>query len=202
VSQPYTLPLGSLAPDFDLKGTDGNRYEFAGVAGSVGTVVMFTCNHCPYVLGSDANTAALAIRFAENGINFVAINSNSEGTYAEDGFEGMAERMEREAFPWPYLHDETQAVALAYGALRTPHFFLFDADRRLVYTGRAIDTPKDWTLATSFELESAIEALIAGEDISISQTNPIGCNIKWDGKERHWMPPEACDLPIIVPGAK
>lgn len=195
----FTLSLGSKAPDFNLLGTDGNRYHFSDIAGKVGTVVMFTCNHCPYVLGSDAHTAALAIRFAEDGIGFVAINSNSEGTYAEDGFEGMQERMAREAFPWPYLHDESQEVALAYGALRTPHFFLFDHDRTLVYTGRSIDTPKDWTQATSYDLETAIESLIAGSPIPVAQTNPIGCNVKWSGKERHWMPPEACDLPVVKP---
>lgn len=197
MSSPFTLEIGAMAPDFRLPATDGGTYNYGDLRGASGTVVMFTCNHCPYVLGSDAHTAALAIKFAERGVVFVAINSNSAKTYADDGFDGMQARMAREAFPWKYLHDESQDVARAYGALRTPHFFLFDSSDRLVYTGRSIDSPRDWTQATTSELEDAIEALLAGQEISVAQTNPIGCNVKWDGKDAHWMPAEACDLPLI-----
>ena len=83
---------------------------------------------------------------------------------------------------------------MAYGALRTPHFFVFDRDRKLVYTGRAVDSPRDVTRITVNDLERALDELLAGNDISVPLTNPIGCNVKWEGKDKHWMPPEACDL--------
>ena len=106
----------------------------------------------------------------------------------------MAERMKEHNFPWKYLYDESQDVAVAYGALRTPHFFVFDKDRKLVYTGRAIDNPKDWSLATTNELEDAIDSALTGSEIALPVTNPLGCNVKWDGKDAHWMPADACDL--------
>jgi len=190
----FTLQIGTEAPAFGLPATDGRRYalEDFGEAGVL--VVFFTCNHCPYVIGSDEGTRAIAERFAGRGVKFVAINSNSRNTYAEDGFEHMVARMDEFKFPWLYLHDESQEVAEAYGALCTPHFFVFDAARKLVYTGRAIDNPRAWERATTHELADALEAHLAGKPIAVAVTNPIGCNVKWDGKERHWMPPEACDL--------
>ncbi len=190
----FTLQIGTEAPAFGLPATDGRRYalEDFGEAGVL--VVFFTCNHCPYVIGSDEGTRAIAERFAGRGVKFVAINSNSRNTYAEDGFEHMVARMDEFKFPWLYLHDESQEVAEAYGALCTPHFFVFDAARKLVYTGRAIDNPRAWERATTHELADALEAYLAGKPIAVAVTNPIGCNVKWDGKERHWMPPEACDL--------
>jgi peroxiredoxin len=117
-------------------------------------VVFFTCNHCPYVIGSDEATRATADKFMPQGVAFVGINSNSPNTYAEDSFPHMVERMDQYKFPWKYLHDATQDVARAYGALRTPHFFVFDADRKLVYTGRGVDTPRDATQATVFDLDT------------------------------------------------
>lgn len=157
-------------------------------------VVFFTCNHCPYVTGSDEHTRRVAEAYAERSVRFVAINSNSANTYAQDSFEAMVRRMAEHRFPWLYLHDETQEVALAYGALRTPHFYVFDTDRKLVYTGRAIDFPRDHTQATVRDLEAALEDVLAGRTVGNPVTNPIGCNVKWDGKEAHWVPPEACDL--------
>ena len=97
-------------------------------------------------------------------------------------------------FPWVYLHDAAQDVARAYGALRTPHFFVFDRGRRLVYTGRGVDSPRDTSKMTVNDLERALGEITAGRPVSVPQTNPIGCNVKWDGKDKHWMPPEACDL--------
>jgi len=157
-------------------------------------VVFFTCNHCPYVIGSDENTRSIAEEFAGRGVRFVAINSNSKHTYAEDSFEHMVERMEQHQFPWTYLYDESQEVALAYGALRTPHFYVFDESRKLVYTGRAIDNPRNWEESTTHELVDALEAHLAGAPIALPVTNPIGCNVKWDGQPAKWMPPDACDL--------
>jgi peroxiredoxin len=191
--RPFTLPLGEAAPGFDLLGTDGKRYSLPDFKASL-LVVFFTCNHCPYVLGSDEDTHRIASDYAEKGVAFVAINSNSERTKPLDSFEGMQARMAEHGFPWTYLHDADQSVALAYGALRTPHFFVFDAERKLRYTGRAIDFPRDHTKATSRELREALDDLLAGQEVRTPVTNPIGCNVKWEGQDAHWMPAEACDL--------
>ena len=190
----FTLQIGEQAPSFTLPATDGQQYGLEDFSDAKVLVIFFTCNHCPYVIGSDEDTRAIAERFADQGVRFVAINSNSRNTYAEDDFEHMVARMEEHSFPWTYLHDESQQVAEAYGALRTPHFYVFDENRKLVYTGRAIDHPRDWTQSTTHELADALEALTAGRPVAVPVTNPIGCNVKWEGKDAHWMPPEACDL--------
>lgn len=194
----FTLSIGEEAPDFRLPATDGREYALADFEDADVLVVMFTCNHCPYVIGSDEDTRQIALDYAPKGVRFVAISSNSPRTYEADSFDNMAKRMEEHGFPWPYLFDATQQVALAYGALRTPHFFVFDGDRKLVYTGRAIDYPRDYRQATTRELRDALNDLLAGQEVKVSVTNPIGCNVKWEGKEAHWMPPEACDL-VPVP---
>lgn len=191
---PFTLPLGAKAPDFRLPATDGKTYSLADFADAKALVIFFTCNHCPYVLGSDEVTRRTAEKFIPRGVRFVGINSNSANTYAEDSFENMVKRMEQYKFPWVYLRDESQEVALAYGALRTPHFYVFDEERKLVYTGRGVDSPRDTSKMTVNDLENALEDLLAGRPIRVPLTNPIGCNIKWEGKDPHWMPPEACDL--------
>lgn len=190
----FTLQPGNKAPNFTLKATDGKMYSLSDFDKSKYIVIFFTCNHCPYVIGSDENTRALADSFAEESVEFVGINSNSPNTYPEDDYDHMVERMREHKFPWVYLYDETQDVARSYGALRTPHFYLFDTGRRLVYTGRAVDYPRDASKATTFELKQAIEQLISGKEILNPVTNPIGCNVKWDGKDAHWMPADACDL--------
>ena len=144
----FTLSLGEKAPDFALPATDGKTYRLSDFNNAKALVVFFTCNHCPFVLGSDELTRKSAEEYADKGVVFVGINSNSKKTYPEDSFENMVERMKQKKFPWLYLYDETQDVALAYGALRTPHFYVFDSDRKLVYTGRAVDNPKDTSLVT------------------------------------------------------
>lgn len=190
----FTLQIGEQAPAFSLPATNGNTYALEDFADSKVLVVFFTCNHCPYVIGSDEDTRAIAEQFADKGVRFVAINSNSKNTYAEDDFDHMVARMEECKFPWVYLYDEAQQVAETYGALRTPHFYVFDQDRNLIYTGRAIDNPRAWDASSTHELVDALNEHLSGQPISGPVTNPIGCNVKWDGKERHWMPPEACDL--------
>jgi peroxiredoxin len=190
----FTLRLGAPAPDFDLPATDGNNYSLSELTGGKALVVFFTCNHCPYVRGSDEDTRRIVEKYQRHGIEFVGINSNSVNTNEGDSFDAMVDRMRLERFPWIYLHDETQAVAKAYGALRTPHFFVFDTNGILVYTGRAIDKPRDYTQATEHDLENALDALLSGKPITTPLTNPIGCNVKWDGEDAHWMPAEACDL--------
>jgi peroxiredoxin len=190
----FTLQTGEPAPDFRLPATDGKTYALGDFASDPVLVVFFTCNHCPYVTGSDESTRRTAEKFAPRGVRFVAINSNSKNTYAEDDFPHMVERMREEKFPWIYLHDETQEVARAYGALRTPHFYVFDRDRKLIYTGRAVDNPRQAERSKTHELERALEEHLAGKPVSTPVTNPIGCNVKWEGREAHWMPADACDL--------
>lgn len=190
----FTLELGAKAPDFNLPATDGKTYRLADFDDAGVLVLFFTCNHCPYVIGSDEGTRKTAETYGPRGVRFVGINSNSPNTYAEDSFEHMVERMKEHRFPWVYLHDATQDVAREYGALKTPHFFVFDRERRLVYTGRAVDSPRNAGAITVHDLERALDEHLAGKPVSVPKTNPIGCNVKWDGKDAHWMPPEACDL--------
>ncbi len=190
----FTLEIGAPAPGFKLPATDGKTYALADFAAAKILVVFFTCNHCPYVIGSDEVTRATAEKYKDQGVRFVGINSNSQHTYAEDDFPHMVVRMQQHRFPWIYLRDETQAVAQAYGALRTPHFYVFDRSRQLVYTGRGVDNPRDTSQMKVNDLDRALAEITAGRPVSVPQTNPIGCNVKWVGQAAHWMPPEACDL--------
>ena len=190
----YTLELGEEAPNFEsLLSTDGRLYSRLDINKRLLKVVFFTCNHCPYVTGSDELTRSVALRF-QNEVEFVGINSNSKNTYEEDSYENMVLRMEEFNFPWLYLHDESQITAKDYGALKTPHFFVFNDSWRLIYTGRNTDNPRDTSQKTTNGLSSALEEAVQGKKISVPITNPIGCNIKWEGKPAHWMPAEACDL--------
>ncbi|MBN1598323.1 MAG: thioredoxin family protein [Bacteroidales bacterium] len=190
----YTLNVGDKAPDFLLKATDGKKYSLNNFSNEKYLVIFFTCNHCPYVLGSDEKTRQTADKFKNEHVRFIGINSNSPNTYPEDDFEHMVQRMEQYKFPWLYLYDETQEVALKYGALRTPHFFIFDSERKLVYTGRGVDSPRDPSRITVNDLDRVLTELTGHKEISIKVTNPIGCTIKWEGKDAHWMPADACDL--------
>lgn len=190
----FTLAIGQQAPDFSLRATDGKSYTLQDFAGKDPLVIFFTCNHCPYVLGSDEITRKTAERYILKGAAFVAINSNSASTIAEDSYDHMVHRMHHNKFPWVYLHDATQEVARKYGALRTPHFYVFDKERKLVYTGRGVDSPKNAAQVTVNDLDKALEDYVSGRPISKPITNPIGCNVKWAGKDKHWMPEDACDL--------
>ncbi len=190
----FTLPIGANAPDFNLKSTEGRNYSLSDFDACKYLVVFFTCNHCPYVLGSDEVTSQAAKKYASGDVCFVAINSNSANTYREDDYEHMVKRMEQYHFPWKYLHDESQDIARKYGALRTPHFFVFNSDRKLVYTGRALNSPKEGFAASINDLDRVLKELTEGKEVSIPLTNPIGCNIKWEGMDKHWMPEEAKDL--------
>ena len=190
----FTLQLGQEAPDFLLPATDGAEYSLSSFETFPYLVVFFTCNHCPYVLGSDEVTRQTALKYIPRGVGFVGINSNSANTYPEDDFDHMQQRMMEHQFPWIYLHDQTQEVALRYGALRTPHFFVFNMERKLVYTGRGVDSPRDASKIQENTLDLVLDALVLGASIPVAITNPIGCNVKWDGKDKHWMPEDACDL--------
>ena len=190
----FTLSIGDNAPDFLLTATNGKTYSLKDFSNFKGLVISFACNHCPFVTGSDDVTRKTANEFIPKGIGFVVINSNSVNTYAEDSFENMIKRMEINKFPWIYLRDESQDIARAYGALRTPHFYVFDEDRKLIYTGRGVDNPRLIEKMTVNDLEKALSEFVSGKSISNPVTNPIGCNVKWDGKDEHWMPEDACDL--------
>ena len=194
----FTLSIGDQAPDFSLPATDGKTYNLKDFSDANTLVVFFTCNHCPYVTGSDEVTRQTADKFADKGVVFVGINANSANTHADDDFDHMVQRMNEHQFPWKYLYDRSQEVALAYGALRTPHFYVFDAARKLVYTGRAVDNPKDTDAMTINDLENALNDVVGGKPVRTAVTNPLGCNLKWEGKDAHWIPADACDL---VPNA-
>lgn len=190
----FTLKIGEQAPDFSLPATDGKSYSLSDFNDADVLVVFFTCNHCPYVIGSDEVTRATADKFADKRVRFVGINSNSKNTYEEDDFDHMVERMEEHKFPWVYLRDESQDVARSYGALRTPHFFVFDKGRKLVYSGRGVDSPRETSRMTVNDLDRALDEIVSGKPVSVPLTNPIGCNVKWAGMDAHWMPSDACDL--------
>ncbi len=190
----FTLKIGDRAPDFKLPATDGKTYSLADFTQSRVLVIFFTCNHCPFVTGSDEVTRKTVEKFNNRSVAFIGINSNSEKTCEEDSFPHMVERMTAHRFPWVYARDKSQDVAKAYGALRTPHFFVFDGADRLIYTGRGVDNPRDTSKMTVNDLDRALDEHLAGKKISVPLTNPIGCNVKWEGMDTHWMPPEACDL--------
>ena len=202
----FTLSIGQPPPDFDLPGVDGKRYSLKNYADCRGLVVVFSCNHCPYVVGSEDRMIRFALEYAPKGVAFVAINSNETDNHPADSFEHMVERAREKGFPFHYLRDESQDVARAYGALRTPHYFLFGSDQLregggqgrggfgLVYTGRMDDNPRTAGAERVHNLTDAAEALLAGRRPAVEVTNPIGCNVKWKGKPAKWMPPEACDL--------
>jgi len=190
----FTLELGATAPDFSVTGTDGKNYSLADFESASTLVVFFTCNHCPFVVGSDEVTRATAEKFQDKGVAFIGINSNSEKTNPTDDFDHMVSRMKEHNFPWIYARDGSQEAAQAYGALRTPHFYVFDADRKLAYCGRGVDQPRDTSKIQVNDLEKALAEITAGQSVSVSLTNPIGCNVKWLDQDAHWMPADACDL--------
>jgi peroxiredoxin len=189
----FTIDIGQPAPDFDLPGVDGKNYSLADFADAP-VVVAFTCNHCPYVVGSEERIQAMADDYGPRGVALVAINSNEDENHPTDSFAHMITRAQERGFTFPYLRDATQDVAKAYGAQRTPHFFVLDRDRRVVYTGRMDDNPREADKATTRELRDALDQLLAGQPITVPVTDPIGCNVKWWGQDAHWMPKDLSDF--------
>lgn len=174
------LASGSPAPDFDLPGTDGKHWSLADCRGERGTLVMFICNHCPYVQAVLDRIISDAAELAGHGVGSVAIMPNDTGRYPEDGLAAMQDLSTRKAFPFPYLIDETQAVARAYGAVCTPDFFAFDASLKLRYRGR-IDGggPRAAPAGARRELFEAM-CMIARTGQGPAEQHPsIGCSIKW-----------------------
>jgi peroxiredoxin len=190
----FTLGLGQKAPDFDLPGVDGKRYSLASFKNAKVLVVVFWCNHCPYVVGTEERIKRFFADYSGKDVALVAINSNETDNHPGDSFDNMVSRARDKGFRFPYLRDETQQTALAYGGLRTPHFYVFDAQRNLRYTGRMDDNPRNPGKETTHELRDAVDAVLAGKLPPVQMTNPIGCNVKWKGQDSHWMPADACDL--------
>ena len=190
----FTLSLGEKTPKFNLPGVDGKNWSLDNFADAKILVVVFSCNHCPFVVGSEDRMNKFFADYSPRGVAMVAINSNETEGHPTDSLDHMKQRAREKGFKFPYVRDDKQDVALAYGALRTPHFYVFDHDRRLRYTGRMDDNPRNPGQETTHELRDAVDALLLGRKPPVELTNPIGCNVKWWGKERHWMPPEACDL--------
>jgi len=190
----FTLQIGESAPDFDLPGVDGENYSLNSFKNDMFLIVLFSCNHCPYVIGSEERMIQFYNYYRPRGVAMIAINSNETVGHPTDSFEHMVTHAAEKKLPFVYVRDDSQDVARAYGALRTPHYYVFDQDRKLRYTGRMDDNPRNPGMEKTHELRDAMDALLAGKKPPVEVTNPIGCNVKWQGKERHWMPPEACDL--------
>jgi peroxiredoxin len=190
----FTLQIGAKLPNFNLPGVDGKDHGPADFKDAKLLVVVFSCNHCPYVVGSEERMIQFASDYAAKGVRMVAINSNETEKHPTDSLEHMKQRAAEKKFPFAYLRDDTQEIALAFGALRTPHYYVFDADRKLRYTGRMDDNPRNPGKETTHELRDAVDAILAGKTPAVQLTNPLGCNVKWKGQDNHWMPAEACDL--------
>ncbi len=171
--------LGSPAPDFSLPGTDGQTYSLEDFSHADVLVVMFICNHCPYVKAVLDRLVHMANEFDPSDAAFVAISSNDVERYPDDSPEKMAELAEEKEFPFPYLYDESQEVARAYQAVCTPDFFVYDSERKLAYAGRLDDNWKEADKVTRQELKQAVVALLDGRRPSREQHPSMGCSIKW-----------------------
>ena len=175
------LPLGTHAPDFKLLDTvSGDTLSFHQINSDQGTVVMFICNHCPFVKHVFSGIVELANNYQSKGFGFVAISSNDVENYPDDSPELMAKVAQEESFSFPYLYDETQQVARAYDAACTPDFYIFDKNQKLVYRGQLDDSrPENGIPVTGKDMRSALDSILNHTEISATQKPSIGCNIKW-----------------------
>ena len=174
------LPLGTVAPDFHLPDTEGNRVSPEDYEESLALLVIFMCNHCPFVKHILDNLVDLLPEYQAKGVAVVAINANDVESFPEDRPERMAQLSREKGFTFPYLYDETQDVAMAYHAACTPDFFLFDAERKLVYRGQMDDSrPGNGIPVTGVDLRAALDAVLEGKEVPADQRPSIGCNIKW-----------------------
>lgn len=173
------LKIGSNAPAFNLPGTDSKNYSLESFKDSKVLVVMFTCNHCPYVRAYEGRLVSLQSLFKDKGVSFVAINSNDEENYPEDNFENMVKRAREKKYNFPYLRDKSQEVAKMFGASYTPEVFVFDGKRVLQYHGRIDDNWQEPDKVTKHNLKESIEAMLLGKPIARANTQAIGCTVKW-----------------------
>ncbi len=176
------LEPGHAAPDFDLPNANGavgpSRMSLADVMGEHGAIVVFECNHCPYVVASVGRLNAMAEHAAGLGIGFVGINSNDPVVYENDSWEHMVKRADG-GMPYPYLHDAEQTTAHAWGAERTPEVYLLNAAGDVVYRGRMDDSPRDPNAVEVEDLRLALDAMLAGQEPAVPRTESIGCSVKW-----------------------
>jgi len=175
------LPLGTKAPEFSLTDTVTDKtINLHALKGDKGTVIMFICNHCPFVKHVNPEIVKVAENYQDRGIAFAAISSNDVENYPQDAPPLMKETAKQEGYPFPYLYDETQETAKAYNAACTPDFYLFDSDLELVYRGQLDDSrPENGIPLTGNDLRNALDALLKGKTIDPDQKPSIGCNIKW-----------------------
>jgi peroxiredoxin len=174
------LPLGTAAPDFKLPDTGGKMVSLADFKGQPALLVVFICNHCPYVIHLRAGLAQLARDYLPRNVGMVGISSNDAANYPADSPDKMKEEAKKAGYLFPYLHDETQAVAKSYRAACTPDIFLFDKNQRLVYRGQFdASRPNNGIPVTGNDLRAALDAVLAGKAVSDKQIPSIGCNIKW-----------------------
>jgi len=175
------LALGTVAPEFSLLDTVSKKtMNLHALNGHKGTLIMFICNHCPFVIHVNPEISKMAIEYQKKGIHFIAISSNDVENYPEDGPHYMRIKAKAENYTFPYLYDEDQSIAKKYDAACTPDFFLFDGELKLVYRGQLDDSrPGNGLRLTGKDLRNAIENLLKGEAIDPNQKPSIGCNIKW-----------------------
>lgn len=174
------LQIGKKAPAFTgLLGTDGKKYSLSNFDDKKVLVVVFSCNHCPYVQAYEERMIAFQDEYGKKSVQLLAINANETENYPEDNYEGMVLRAQRKGFNFPYLRDDDQAVASAFGATHTPEFFVFDEQRNLRYYGRMDDNFQDPAAVTVHYLKDAVNAILAGKEVPIAETHSIGCTIKW-----------------------
>lgn len=173
------VPLGTAASDFSLLGIDGKTYTLANFAEKKGLVIIFMCNHCPYVQACEKRLIALQTEFGPKGIQCVGINANDSMKYPDDSFEEMKKRAVAIGHNFPYLWDETQTIAKQYGAVCTPDIFVYNEERKLVYRGRIDDNWQEPEKVTKHELHDAIQCLIDEKPLPIQQNPSMGCSIKW-----------------------
>jgi peroxiredoxin len=171
--------LGSSCPDFKLPGVDNRDYQKSDFKNFKALLVMFICNHCPYVKAVEDRLISLGREMKLKGAEVVAISSNDAANYPDDSFANLRKRAQEKNYPFPYLYDESQNIAKTFGAVCTPDFFLYDADYKLAYRGRLDDSWKDPSLVKKEELKDAMLALINGQKPSDEQRPSMGCNIKW-----------------------
>lgn len=173
-----SLSIGDPAPAFTLPGTDDADHGFETAGGSPATVVIFTCNHCPYALAWEDRLLAAGRDYADRGVRFFAINPNDATIKPKDSFDAMKRRVAEHPWPFPYLRDESQEVARAYGALTTPDVFVFDADGRLAYRG-APDEDYDDPARNAAWLRGALDAVLTAKTPQPAETKSMGCSVKW-----------------------
>lgn len=175
----FRLHPGDAAPEFALPGVDGRTHRLHDFDESRLLLVVFWCNHCPYVQAWESRMIALAREYAPRGVASVLINANDAAAYPDDGFDPMVERARSHAYPFPYLRDDSQEVAHAYGALVTPHPMLFDADRRLLFQGRIDDNHSEPSRVRHHYLRDALDAALGDAPIRAPELPVVGCSVKW-----------------------